>query len=106
MADVATTKIFENDKIVVWEMNLAPGEATGVHTHTRSYMLYVIEGSTVDTLDTQGNSLGAVEADAGHTVYFELQGDQLVLGEKRFPAKHDAKNIGSTRYREVLVEFK
>ena len=69
-------------------------------------MLYVIEGSTVDTLDTEGNSLGAVTAEAGHTVYFELQGDELHLGEKRFPATHDAKNIGSTRYREVLVEFK
>ena len=106
MADVATTKILENDKIVVWEMILDPGEATGVHTHTRSYMLYVIEGSRVDTIDTEGNSLGAVDADAGHTVYFELQGDQLLLGGKRFPATHDAKNIGNTRYREVLVEFK
>ena len=106
MADVATKKILENDKIVVWEMTLEPGEATGVHTHTRSYMLHVIEGSTVDTLDTSGNSLGAVEAEAGHTVYFELQGDELALGERRFPATHDAKNIGSTRYREVLVEFK
>lgn len=67
MADVATTKILENDKMVVWEMTLEPGEATDVHTHTRSYMLYVIEGSTVDTLDTEGNSLGAVErvAEAG-----------------------------------------
>ena len=106
MADIATKKILENDKIVVWEMTLEPGEATGVHIHTRSYMLYVIEGSKVDTLDTDGTSLGAVEAEAGHTVYFELQGDQLLLGEKRFPAKHDAKNIGTTRYREVLVEFK
>ena len=49
MADIATKKILENDKIVVWEMTLEPGEATGVHIHTRSYMLYVIEGSKVDT---------------------------------------------------------
>ena len=106
MADVATTKILENDKIVVWEMTLEPGESTGVHTHTCSYMLYVIEGSSVDTLDTAGNSLGVVEAEPGHTVYFDLVGDELLLGERRFPATHNAKNVGTRRYREVLVEFK
>ena len=31
MADVGTTKLFENEKVVVWEMVLEPGEKTGVH---------------------------------------------------------------------------
>jgi len=35
MADIATTKIFENDKIAVWEMVLEPGESTGVQLGER-----------------------------------------------------------------------
>ena len=62
MADVATTKILENDKIIVWEMTLEPGQETGVHTHSHSDMLYSIEGAAVDTIDTEGNSLGVSEA--------------------------------------------
>ena len=106
MADVATTKILENDKIAVWEMVLDPGQETGIHTHKSSYMLYVIEGSSIDTLDTEGNSLVVVDAKPGHTVYFELVGDELVVGDMKFPATHGAKNVGNTRYREVLVEIK
>ena len=64
MADVATTKILENDKIIVWEMTLEPGQETGVHTHTHTHsdMLYSIEGAAVDTIHTEGNSLGVSEA--------------------------------------------
>ena len=49
MADVATTKLFENDRVIVWEMVLEPGESTGVHTHQRDYFFHVLEGSTVGT---------------------------------------------------------
>jgi beta-alanine degradation protein BauB len=45
-AAIATKKIFENDKIAVWDMVLAPGESTGLHTHQHDYMFFVIEGST------------------------------------------------------------
>ena len=45
MPDIATKKIFENDKIAVWEMVLEPGESTGVHTHEHSEWLPIIENS-------------------------------------------------------------
>src|SRR3989442_11782887 len=33
MSEIASKKIFENDKIAVWELVLEPGKSTGIHTH-------------------------------------------------------------------------
>lgn len=106
MADVATTKLFENERVAVWEMLLAPGESTGLHTHEREYFFHVLEGSTLGTSDENGESLGDFEFKTGSTNWIRLEGDEVVLGSSRVPATHDAKNLGSTQYREILVEFK
>ena len=37
---------------------------------------------------------------------FQLEGDELVGGDLRVPAIHNARNIGPTRFREILVETK
>ena len=106
MADIATKKIFEDDKIAIWEMVLEPGESTGVHTHIHDYVFYVIEGSTGEVTDQDGNHLGTLEMKAGETMLFRLEGQELVAGDLRIPARHSARNVGSTRFREILVETK
>ena len=106
MAEIATTKIFENSKIAVWEMVLEPGESAGVHTHAHDYMYYVIEGSTLEVTDKDRNVLSNLELNAGDALSFRLEGDELVGGELRVPATHSARNIGTTRFREILVETK
>ena len=106
MADIATKKIFENDKIAIWEMVLEPGESTGVHTHSHDFVFYVIEGTTAEVTDKDGNVLGKLELKAGDTMSFRLQGEEFVAGEFRVPATHSARNIGTTRFREILVETK
>ena len=106
MAEVATTKLFENDRVIVWEMVLEPGESTGVHTHQHDYFFHVLEGSTVGTRDKDGVPLGEFDLDAGSTNWLALDGDELMFGDVRLPATHDAENVGSGRYREILVELK
>ena len=107
MAEIATKKLFENDKISVWEMILEPGEAGGIHTHSHSYMFYVLEGATCEVLDKDGNSCGALTMEPGFTLYFQKQGQQLVAeGDFKIPLTHSARNIGKTRFREILVESK
>ena len=106
MADIATKRIFENDKITVWEMVLEPGESTGVHTHLHDFVVYVLEGSTGEATDKDGNVLGRLELASGDTMAFTLDGDEIVQGEIRFPATHGARNVGETRYREILIETK
>ena len=106
MADIATKKICEDDKIAIWEMVLEPGESTGVHTHIHDFVFYVIEGSTGEVTDQDGNHLGTLEMKAGETMLFRLEGQELVAGDLRIPARHSARNVGSTRFREILVETK
>ena len=61
MSDIATRKIFEDDKISVWEMVLEPGESSGVHTHSHDYLFYVLEGSSAEVTDKNGNFLDTFE---------------------------------------------
>ncbi len=106
MSDVGTKKLFENDKITVWEMILEPGESSGVHAHRNDYLFQVISGSTIETIDGNGVSLGEFPLDSGSTHHLTLDGDELVYGDVRIPATHDARNVGSSRYHEIIVELK
>lgn len=106
MADVATKKLLENDKVTVWEMVLEPGESTGIHTHEHSYIIQVLEGSTLEATDADGVSAGELALNEGETYWVLVENGEVVLGDLRASATHDAKNIGSNRYREILVEVK
>lgn len=109
MAGVGSTKLFENDRVIVWDFVLEPGESTPVHTHERDYMWYVLEGSTLETLDEAGVCVGAFESKTGATYAFKCVGSDLVSADEkdlRGPATHRARNAGSSRYREILVEMK
>lgn len=106
MADIANRKVFENDKIVVWEMVLEPGESTGLHTHTNDYLFYVTEGSTGEVTDKDGNVLGKLEMKIGDLMFFKREGQELLAGDLRIPTTHSARNVGSKRYSEILVEIK
>lgn len=109
MGQVGTTKVFENDNIILWEFTLEPGEETPVHTHEHAYTFYVLDGAPLDVFDADGNDLGQFDAHSGAVFDFVLDGDELVSNDDkglRVPATHKARNAGTTRYREVLVESK
>lgn len=106
MAEVATTKLFENDKIILWEMTLEPGESTGVHTHKHDYVVHIIEGATLAVFDGKGQHLFDRNLAAGLTAAPRLDGNELVDGEFRVPKTHNAKNVDATRFREILIETK
>ncbi len=111
MAGVGTEKVFENDKVIVWNFTLAPGEFTPVHTHEHSYMWYAIEGAPLQIFDESGNEVGIFEVPTGAIYSLKLEDGYLeVLSEigkgARVPATHKARNVGTSNYREVLVEYK
>lgn len=100
LGDVATKKLFENDRVRVWEMLLDPGESSDVHEHTLDYLLVQLEGDKIAGIfepDTKGGyPPGTVEGDVspGSVMYIDRGGIET------------AKNTGQRRYREVLVELK
>jgi hypothetical protein len=90
----------------VWEFSLRPGEISPVHSHTRDYVLYVLQGASAELFDMELNSLGIGELKTGDTVYFRLQGDALVSNVLTLPATHAVRNVSGNIYREILVEIK
>ena len=108
---VGSKKVFENDKIIVWDFILQPGEETVMHTHSRSYMWYAIQGGPLDCEDEYGGDLGIFDVPTGSVFHIKCEGDELeVLSEiakgVKFPATHKAKNAGDVPYHEILIEFK
>jgi hypothetical protein len=98
LGSVATRLLFENDRVRVWELDLAPGERSAVHEHTLDYLLVQIDGDRIAAIpepDTRGPYKDYIEAD-------------VVPGRVRFVARggiETAVNIGRQRYREVLIEL-
>lgn len=109
--NVGTEIVFENDKVRVWNFELAVGEETELHKHEHEYMWYAITGTYLQTFDADGNDVGTLEVPAGAVYSLKLENGFLeVISEiakgARVPATHSAKNVGINPYREVLVEYK
>jgi hypothetical protein len=109
MAGVGTQKVFEDDRISVWHMDLEPGEEVGQHTHKLDYVVRIVSGATLEVFGPEGESLGTVDFEAGGAVSFRIDGDQITADRPGYPvvpATHSARNVGTTTFREILIEFK
>ena len=110
-AGVGSEKVFENDKVIVWNFELAPGEETAVHTHERSYMWYAIQGAPLQIYDEHGKDLGGFDVPTGGVFSLKCENGVIEVMSDigkgvTVPARHKARNMGQARYREVLVEYK
>ena len=99
LGDIATRLLVENDRVKIWEMDLAPGEDSDVHEHTMDYILVVIEGDKIAGVpepDSKGfyNEYIEAEVEPGQYFYIEKGGIET------------ARNIGKKRYREIAIELK
>ena len=99
LGDVATRLLFENERVRIWEMDLAPGARSATHRHDLDYVLVQIEGDRIAAEpepDTAGTFRTYIEA-------------EVAPGKARFLARggiETAVNVGQRRYREILVELK
>jgi beta-alanine degradation protein BauB len=93
LGNVATQLLFENERVKVWEMRLEPGESSDLHRHTLDYLLYILEGTSIDADRPDGESARfAVEPGQ---IFFVRRG-----GTER------AVNRSPTRFHELLIELK
>ena len=93
LGKVANRLLFENERVKVWEMDLAPGESSDFHEHTLPYVLCIREGETVDADFENGKSI-RIPVKPG-TVYYVEPG-----------SRETAVNRSSVRFREFLIELK
>ena len=109
MAGVGTRKVFEDDRVIVWHLDLEPGEQGDRHTHKLDYVVRVLSGSTLEVSGPTGELLDTVKLEAGGAVAFQVEGNQIVSDRPGYPVvptTHSARNIGPNIFREVLIEFK
>jgi hypothetical protein len=99
LGNVATRLLWENERVRVWEMELAPGARSDTHRHDLDYVLVQLEGDRIAAQfepDTAGTRTGWVEG-------------EVELGKTRFIPRggiETAINVGTRRYREILIELK
>jgi mannose-6-phosphate isomerase-like protein (cupin superfamily) len=93
LGDVATTLLLENERVKVWEMRLEPGESSALHRHEHDYLLYIVEGTSIDADRPDGSST-SYPVSPGQLVFVPRGGTERAV------------NRGSTRFRELLVELK
>jgi len=93
LGNVATRLLLENDRVKVWEMQLEPGESSDLHRHTLDYLLYILEGTTIDADRPDGTSQ-SYPVQPGQLIYIPRGGVERAV------------NRSTTRFHELLVELK
>ena len=99
LGNVANRMLFENDRVRIWEMDLAPGACSDVHRHDHDYVLVILEGDRIAAEpepDSAGSFRERIEFDVepGQTIYVNRGGVETAI------------NAGTKRYREILIELK
>lgn len=92
--DIANHFLFENERVKVWSLDLAPGEASAWHHHQRDYMIIVLESD---------GGVVAEEKDGNHLSRGMKPGD---IAFRQKGEVHRAVNKGKGRYRNILIELK
>ena len=93
LGNVATRLLFENERVKVWEMLLEPGESSDLHRHGLDYLLYILEGTSIDA-DRPDGSSASYPIHPGQLVWVPRGGTERAV------------NRSAVRFRELLVELK
>jgi beta-alanine degradation protein BauB len=93
---VGSRLLFENDRIRVWDITLAPGERLPFHRHRTSYFYRCESGGTLRVRLPDGTE-SVYESPTDEVHFHEIGPDELVI--------HDLENVGETTVRFTTVEF-
>ena len=99
LGDVATKLLFENARVKIWEMRLAPGEEGPLHRHERDHILVQIDGDRMAVVPhetTKSPYNEYLEADVVPGQYFYIPRGGVEV----------ARNVGRKAYYELLIELK
>ena len=99
LGPVGTKVIFEDDRVRVWKLQLAPGERSAVHRHDVDHLLIQVRGDRI-----------AVEPEPdSESPYKENFEFDVIPGMVTFVPKggiETAVNAGAEPYYEIIVELK
>lgn len=101
--EIGTKKLFENDRVAVWEVRLDPGQQGALHEHQHDYVLVQIEGDRV-AADISAEAKGAKSAFAGQRLEGDVYPGKVIFVQKG--SVETAVNIGAEPFYEILIELK
>lgn len=93
---VGTKLLFENDRVRVWDLQLAPGESTGLHRHSTDFLYVVIGDGDFQTGFADGSRDPARSMCDGDVRFRTLNGGEIV---------HEGINVGDRPWRNIVVEL-
>jgi hypothetical protein len=97
MGGVGTRVLFEDDRVRIWELILAPGESSDLHHHEHDYYLCISQGDLVAGIPPKDSPMDffvGIVPEQGNTVPVPKGGTEWAL------------NVGTKTYREILIELK
>ena len=94
--DVGTRLLYENDRVRVWDLQLAPGESTGLHRHTTDFLYVVVGDGELQTRFADGSADAPRQMRDGDVHFREVEGESV----------HEAINVGDRPWRNIVVELK
>ncbi len=99
LGNVGTRVVLENDRVRVWELDLEPGAKSDVHRHDLDYLMVQIAGDRIAAVP---------EPDSGgkYTRYIEADVEPGIVSYIARGGIETAVNVGTRRYREILIELK
>jgi mannose-6-phosphate isomerase-like protein (cupin superfamily) len=89
---IGTELIWADGRVRIWLLELEPGEETAVHQHRCDYIYIVLSPGETVTINQDGTKQFAVD-DFGDAVFHPV-------GQP-----HSLKNLGSTKYSNIIVEL-
>jgi hypothetical protein len=99
LGGVGTKIVYEDDRVRVWVLKLAPGERSAIHQHEVDHLLIQVQGDRI-----------AVEPEPDTaSPYKDSFAADVIPGMVTFVPKggiETAVNCGEQPYREIIVELK
>ncbi|WP_372734555.1 hypothetical protein [Nocardioides sp.] len=103
LGNVGSKLLFENKRVAVWELRLAPGEKEPIHEHKRDYVMIQIHGDKV-AADFEPESKGTWAQFAGQRFEGDVVPGQVIY--TRRGGVESAVNTGNEDFYEIIVELK
>jgi hypothetical protein len=99
LGPIGTRVVYEDERVRVWTLRLAPGEVSAVHRHELDHLLVQVAGDRIAVEpepDTEGPFRERLEADV-------VPGAVVPVSRGGVERAH---NVGDAPYLEIIVELK
>jgi hypothetical protein len=99
LGPIGTNVVYEDERVRVWRLKLAPGEDSSVHRHDLDHLLIQVAGDRIAARpepDSAGPFTEPIDADVVPSMVTFVRAGGI----------ETARNVGREQYLEIIVELK